>query len=67
MLAKVSGIMGKNDIGMHLVEQIGSADGAAVLVLITHETHESHIAKVLEKFRELEEVLSIDSVLKVEE
>ena len=40
---------------------------AAVLVLITHETHESHIAKVLEKFRELEEVLSIDSVLKVEE
>ena len=67
VLAKVSGIMGKNDIGMHLVEQIGSADGAAVLVLITHETHESHIAKVLEKFRELEEVLSIDSVLKVEE
>ncbi len=67
VLAKICGIIGKNDIGMHLVEQFSSECGVAILVLITHETRESQIQKALLKFNELEEVLGIESVLKVEE
>lgn len=67
VLAKICGIIGKNDIGMHLVEQFSSELGVAILVLITHETRESQIQKALSKFNELEEVLGIESILKVEE
>ena len=71
VLANVAGVFGAHGVSIRSMEQLGSADSAgdgeptARLVFITHVAREADVLATLDEFRGLDEVRSVDSVLRV--
>ena len=67
VLAKISGIFGRNNVSIKEVKQYSCVDGKVPVVIITHAVNESVINKALDRIRSLETVYSLDSLIRVEE
>ena len=71
VLANVAGVFGAHGVSIRSMEQLGSAvptdadESTARLVFITHVAREADIRATLDEFRGLDEVRSVDSVLRV--
>lgn len=67
VLHKVSGMFSKNGISINQVKQEANKGKYVQIVIITHETQEFSVRKTLEKLESTEGVVSIDSLIRVEE
>lgn len=67
VLSKISGIFAKNGVSIKEVKQYSSKDNKVPVVIITHESPEKDIEKSISKIKTLSSVLSIDSLIKVED
>lgn len=66
VLAKTASIFAKHGISIVEMIQKQSEDGETVpLIFVTHNTHELSIRKAVEKLKECEDVVSVDSVIRV--
>lgn len=67
VLAKVAGIFAKSNISIADLLQKGDNDESGTpVILITHETHEFAVRRAVEKIRQLPDVFSVDSLIRVE-
>ncbi len=67
VLSKIAGVFAKYNVSLKEVKQEVAKANGVPLVIITHETQEFSIRKTLEKLESLEEVISVDSLIRVEE
>lgn len=67
VLAKISGIFGRNNVSIKEVKQYSCVDGKVPVVIITHAVNESVVNKALDRIRSLDTVYSLDSLIRVEE
>ncbi len=65
VLAKIAGVFGDNSVSLESVVQKGIGDSAQI-VLITHKVVERNFQSALKGLKELEVVLEIPSVIRVE-
>ncbi len=66
VLAKVAGIFAKYNISIAELIQKGEDAENLPIILITHETNEFSVRSAVEKIGALENVVSVDSVIRVE-
>ncbi len=66
VLAKVAGIFAKYNISISDLIQKGEGVDSLPILLITHQTSEFSVRRALEKIAALEDVLSVDSLIRVE-
>ena len=66
VLAKVAGIFAKYNISIAELIQKGENAENIPIILITHETNEFSVRSAVEKIGALENVVSVDSVIRVE-
>ena len=64
---KVSGMFSKNGISINQVKQEADKGEYVQIIIITHETQEFSVRKTLEKLESTDGVVSIDSLIRVEE
>lgn len=67
VLSKISGFFSKNGVSIKEVKQDAANEKGVPLAIITHETQEFAVRKTLEKLAATEDVLSIESLIRVEE
>lgn len=67
VLAKIAGLFSKNNISIAEVKQVAGSDGKAQIVIITHLSSESAVKKTLDKLSSLEEVLEVNSTIRMED
>jgi homoserine dehydrogenase len=76
VLAAIAGEFSRNGVSIAAVRQSGGgringvmteSDGAARLVVVTHDAPESALAATVETLTKLDAVRGVDSVLRVEE
>ena len=66
VLAKVAGIFAKYNISIIDLIQKGEDCENIPIILITHETNEYSVRRALDKIGALEDVVSVDSMIRVE-
>ena len=66
VLAKVAGVFAKYNISIIDLIQKGEGIEDIPIILITHETSEFSLRRALEKIEALEDVVSVDSTIRVE-
>ena len=66
LLAKVAGILAKYNISINDLIQKGEDLENIPIILITHTTSEFSVRRAVAKIAELEDVVSVDSVIRVE-
>jgi len=67
VLSKITGIFAKHSISIKYIKQFGMTEEGVPMAIVTHECSESTLNKVLDKLGAIEEVYSIDSVIKLED
>lgn len=67
VLSKVTGVFAKHGVSIQEVKQEAERNDGVPLVIITHETQEFSVRKTLEKIEEMEDVFSVDSLIRVED
>lgn len=67
VLSKITGILAKQSISIKDIKQYTAVDGKVPMVIVTHVCQESVINKVLDKIKALDEVFSVDSVIRLED
>ena len=67
VLSKFSNVFAKCGVSLKEVKQDSGKDGVVSLAIVTHDTQEMAIRKTLEKLEALPEVVSIDSLIRVED
>lgn len=67
VLAKVAGIFAKFNISIVDLIQKGEEQDNVPIILITHETGEMSLRRAVEKIRALEDVVEVNSVIRVED
>lgn len=67
VLAKIAGLFAKNDLSIAEVKQVAGAEGSAEVVVITHICNESAVKKALGKISALEEVIQVNSTIRMED
>lgn len=67
VLSKIAGVFAKYGVSLKEVKQDVYRENGVPLVIITHDTQEFAVRKTLEKLEAMEEVFSVDSLIRVEE
>ena len=67
VLAKVAGIFAKFNISIVDLIQKGEEQDNVPIILVTHETGEISLRRAVEKIRALEDVVEVNSVIRVED
>ena len=67
VLAKIAGVFAKNDLSISEVKQVAGTDGKAQVVIVTHISKESAVKKAIEKLASLEEVIEVNSTIRIED
>ncbi|MBQ9734752.1 MAG: homoserine dehydrogenase [Clostridia bacterium] len=67
VLAKIAGLFSKSNISIAEVKQVAGCDGKAQIVIITHLSSESAVKKTLDKLSSLEEVIEVNSTIRMED
>lgn len=66
VLSKISGIFAKYNISLvEMTQKSPNEDGSVPLIFVTHKTKELSVRNALEKFKALEEVLAVNSTIRV--
>lgn len=67
VLAKIAGILGKNDVSIKNVIQKGEQEKqTAPLILVTYQAREQDLRRAVDEIKLLEEVVSVPSCIRVE-
>ncbi len=66
VLAKVAGVFAKYNISIIDLIQKGEGIDEIPIILITHETNEFSLRRAIEKIAEIDDVVSVDSTIRVE-
>jgi homoserine dehydrogenase len=66
VLAKVAGIFGNYGVSLSSVMQRGKCEESVPLIFITHKAKELSVKRALDDIRYLPEVVSVESVIRVE-
>lgn len=64
VLAKIASTLGKYDVSINTLQQTAN-DGAASIIFMIHKTKESNINKALAEIKSLNEVDSVDALIRV--
>ena len=67
VLAKIANTFAKNNISIAEVKQVSGANGNAQIVVNTHVCSESAVKKTLAKLSSLEEVVQVNSTIRMED
>ena len=67
VLAKISGLFAKSNVSIAEVKQVAGGEGNAQIVIITHVCNESAVKKTLDKLSALDEVVSVDANIRIED
>ncbi len=67
VLSKLVGLFAKYEVGINQIVQTDAKNGTASVVIITHATNESQVKNTLEKAKNIEEVISVDSLIRAED
>lgn len=67
VLAKISGLFAKGNLSIAEVKQVAGCEGNAQIVIITHLCNESAVKKTLDKIAKLDEVVSVDASIRIED
>ncbi|MFW6022640.1 MAG: homoserine dehydrogenase [Halanaerobiaceae bacterium] len=67
VLSKITKILGDNDVSLASVLQKHRLNPVVPIVLITHQVEEENIQKSLKKLKELDEVIEVNNLIRVEE
>ena len=67
VLAKIANTFAKNNISIAEVKQVSGANGNAQIVVNTHVCSESAVKKTLSKLSSLEEVVQVNSTIRMED
>jgi len=67
VLAKIATTFAKNNISIAEVKQVGVADGNAQIVVNTHVCLEGALKKTLDKLSALNEMIKVNSVIRIED
>ena len=67
VLAKIANTFAKNNISIAEVKQVSGANGNAQIVVNTHDCSESAVKKTLAKLSSLEEVVQVNSTIRMED
>ncbi len=67
VLAKIASLFSKSDVSIEQVKQVAGSDGKAEIVIITHVCNESAVKKTLDKLSALEEVIEVNSTIRMED
>lgn len=67
VLSKISGLFAKYNVSIKEMKQVAETGGNVPMVIVTHVCPESAVNKSLEKIKELDGVVSIDSVIRIED
>lgn len=67
VMAEIAGILGRNQISLSSVIQKQSQGDQATLIFITHEASETSIHRALDEISDSQSVISVGSVIRVEQ
>ncbi len=67
VLSKISGLFAKYNVSIKEMKQVAETDGNVPMVIVTHSCPESAVNKALDKIKELDGVVSLDSVIRIED
>lgn len=67
VLAKIASLFSKSDVSIEQVKQVAGSGGKAEIVIITHVCNESAVKKTLDKLSALEEVIEVNSTIRMED
>ena len=67
VLAKIAGLFSKSNVSIAEVKQVAASEDNAQIVIITHVCHESAVKKTLDKISSVEEVVSVDASIRIED
>lgn len=67
VLSKISGVLAKNNISIKEAKQVAEKEGVVPMVIVTHECAESSVNKALEKIKATAGVISVDSLIRIED
>ncbi len=67
VLAKIAGLFSKSNVSIAEVKQVAASEDNAQIVIITHVCHESAVKKTLDKISSVEEVVSVDANIRIED
>lgn len=65
-LGEITTILGENNISLLSVIQKGKRQQHVSLVFVTHRTNEGDVQKAIEKISNLEDVLKVDNIIRIE-
>lgn len=66
-LSKITGLLAKSNISIKDIKQFAGVDGKVTMIIVTHVCQESALNRVLDKIKALEEVYSVDSLIRLED
>lgn len=67
VLSKISSAFAKHNVSLREVKQVATGSEIVPIVIITHDTLESELNKTIDRLNKIEEIISVDSVIKVED
>lgn len=66
VLAKIAGVFGRNNVSINTMQQQAKA-GKATIIFLIHKTGENNLNKAIRQLELMEEIKSIDAIIRVEE
>ena len=67
VLSKISGAFAKSNVSIAEVKQIAGSEGKAQIMIITHICHESAVKKTLDKLANSDDVIEVNSLIRMED
>jgi len=67
VLAKIAGILGKNDVSIESVVQRGAVEkDTAPIILVTYKAHEQDLRRAIDEVKQLDDVIDVPCCIRVE-
>ena len=67
VLSKIAGLFAKSNVSIAEVKQVAGGEGSAQIMIITHVCNESAVKKTLDKLTVSEDVLKVESLIRMED
>lgn len=67
VLSKIAGLFAKSNVSIAEVKQVAGGEGVAQIMIITHLCNESAVKKTLDKLTASEDVLKVESLIRMED
>lgn len=67
LLSKISGVFARHDVGIKEAKQVAEREGKVTMIIVTHVCPESSVKKAIEKIKTIDGVMTVDSIIRIEE